>query len=228
MEERARLEAEKNQSLKDSKEREAELDKGIKELSDTIRKKEREIAELQLQSMNDGNRNFNDIKRQRRKEEIADEKRQRQQDKVRQQAEDEVKRKRDQMAGVGGKMRKGEDSNLPWLEKAIKDAIAAGVSTDRLNEILGDDFRSSLERKREELLDKATKGGKIDEDKIADADKKKLAELDRMLDATEDKQGKIEAAKHDAEKLKDAKDQLQEDIRDTLDDISKRLKELGL
>ena len=132
------------------------------------------------------------------------------------------------MAGVGGKMRLGEDSNLPWLEKAIKDAIAAGVSTDRLNEILGDDFRSSLERKREELLDKATKGGKIDADKISDADKKKIAELDRMLDATEDKQAKIEAAKHDADKLKDAKDQLQEDIRDTLDEISKRLKSVGL
>ena len=214
--------------MKDGKEREEELDKGIKELSDTIRKKEREIAELKLQSMNDGSRNFDDIRRQRRKDEIAEEKRQRQQDRVRQQAEDDVKRKRDQMAGVGGKMRLGEDSNLPWLEKAIKDAIAAGVSTDRLNEILGDDFRSSLERKREELLDKATKGGKIDADKISDADKKKIAELDRMLDATEDKQAKIEAAKHDAEKLKDAKDQLQEDIRDTLDEISKRLKSVGL
>ena len=214
--------------MKDGKEREEELDKGIKELSDTIRKKEREIAELKLQSMNDGSRNFDDIRRQRRKDEIAEEKRQRQQDRVRQQAEDDVKRKRDQMAGVGGKMRLGEDNNLPWLEKAIKDAIAAGVSTDRLNEILGDDFRSSLERKREELLDKATKGGKIDADKISDADKKKIAELDRMLDATEDKQAKIEAAKHDAEKLKDAKDQLQEDIRDTLDEISKRLKSVGL
>ena len=228
MEERARLEAEKNQTLKDSKEREDELDKGIKELSDTIRKKEREIAELRLLNMNDGKRGFDDIKRQRRREQLAEEKRQRQQDKVRQQAEDEVKRKRDQMAGIGGKMRQGEDSNLPWLEKAIKDAIAAGVSSDRLNEILGDAFLRSLEAKRDELLRKATNGGKIDEEKIADADKKKLAELEKMLETTEDKQAKIEAAKHDAEKLKDAKDQLQEDIRDTLDDISKRLKELGL
>ena len=78
--------------MKDGKEREEELDKGIKELSDTIRKKEREIAELKLQSMNDGSRNFDDIRRQRRKDEIAEEKRQRQQDRVRQQAEDDVKR----------------------------------------------------------------------------------------------------------------------------------------
>lgn len=228
LEQRAKLEEEKNNAIKESKETEEALEKGIKELADTIKRKEQEIANLQLQNMNDGNRNFDDIRRQRRKEEIAEQKRERQQDKVRQQAEDAVKRKRDEMAGIDGKMRKGNDQNLPWLDKAIKDAIAAGVSPDKLNEILGDNFRDSLQKAREELLDKATKGGKIDESKISQKDKKKLDELDRILDKTEDKKAKAEQAKHDAEKLKDAKDQLKQDIRNSLDDISKRLKNVGL
>jgi len=139
-----------------------------------------------------------------------------------------VKRLRDQMAGAGGKLRLGNENNLPWLEKSLKDAIASGVSTDRLNEILGDKFRTGIEEARAKLLDKATKGGKLDESQISERDRKKLDELDSILDKTEDRQAKIEAAKHDAEKLKDAKDQLKQDIRDRLDDIAKQLKNVGL
>lgn len=228
-EQRAQLEEERNQKIQESKQYEDELNAQTKKLADEIKNKQAEIAAFQLQNINDGTKNLDDIRRERRKAEIQNQKIEDRKDRVRQQAEDKVKDQVARMTDKDGRLLKGNENNMPWLDRAIKDAAAAGVSNEKLNSILGENFRNGLERQKADLLAKVTnKEGEVDASKLSPQNREKLDRLNQILDASEDKKGEIENLKEKQQMVQSEKEANNDRLATLLEQINNKMDNLGL